>query len=302
MKQVQLKTTWIDIPNPKQSDVDYLAKNFKFHPIILSELIPQSNRSELEVYDHYAFIVYHLPIYDHDSKTSRSAEIDFLITKDSLITVHYSPIEPIDQLFIQISKNSEVREKFLNKNTGYLLYEILRLGLEFSLRQLNHIDEKIKRIEEGIFKGREKEMIKEISIVKRDLLDQRLISRPQKSILESLTNKGIKFFGREMEVYFNDLVSDYEKIWDTLDNLKETTEALESTNNTLFESKMSEVMKLLTIMAFVTFPLSLISSIFGMNTSYTPLVHLHSGFWIIVAVMAIISTIFVIYFKIKKWL
>lgn len=302
IKQLQSKIIWIDIINPTQSDIDYLGANFKFHPLILAELLKPTTRTRVEIYDHYLFSTYHLPVYSQDCRTSIANEIDFLITKNALITVRYKNVEPIDELFRKLENNPSLRERILDKNSGFLLYEILQNSLSFSLRQLNHINEKIENVEERIFKGEEKNMIKEISIIKRDVLDQRQISRPQKLVLESLLMKGIKFFGKDMEVYLNDLLGDYGKIWDTLDNLKETIEALESTNNTLFESKTNEVMKLLTIMAFVTFPLSLFSGIFSMNTQYTPIVHHQFGFWIIVVIMLIISLGFIIFFKIKKWL
>jgi len=302
MKQVQSKITWIDIINPTQSDIDYLGANYKFHPLILSELLKPSARSKVEAYNNYIFIVYYIPIYDACSRSSKATEVDFLVTKDAIITCHYGEIEPVDKFFSRLEKDVTSHEKYLDKTTGHLLYEILENCQDFSLRQLTHISEKITHIEDSIFKGHEKQMIKEISLVKRDVLDQRLITRPQKTILDSLLIKGSKFFGKDMEVYLNDLIGDHEKVWDALDNLKETIEALESTNNTLFESKTNEIMKLFTIMAFVTFPLSLVSSIFSMNTNYTPLTSSPYGFWIIVGIMFIISIIFFILFKIKKWL
>lgn len=302
MKQIQSKITWIDIINPKQADIDYLARHFKFHPLILSELIPVSSRSKVEIYDGYLFVVYYLPVYNAKCQTSQPIEIDFLITKNAVITVRYANIEPIDQLFAKMEKSFSGQEQFLAKTTGHLLYDILEGGLNFSLRQLTHMTEKIQKAEELIFEGEEKEMIKEISVIKRDILDQRQITRPQKSILESLLNKGTKFFGKDIEIYFNDLLGDYEKIWDALDNLKETAEALESTNNTLFESKTNNTMKVLTVTAFIVLPLSLITSIFGLHLDYMPFSNHPLGFWIVLAIMFGVSFIFFVIAKLKKWL
>lgn len=302
MQQIQSKITWIDIVNPKQSDIDYLAKHFKFHPLILSELIPASSRSKVEIYDGYLFIVYYLPVYNAECQTSQPTEIDFLITKDTVITVRYARIEPIDQLFARMQKDLSSQKQFMAKTTGHLLYEILEGGLNFSLRQLTHITEKILKAEELIFKGKEKEMIKEISVIKRDILDQRQITRPQKSILESLLSKGTKFFGKDIEIYFNDLLGDYEKIWDALDNLKETAEALEETNNTLFESKTNNTVKVLTVTTFIVLPLTLITSIFGLHLDYMPFANHPLGFWIILVIMLGISFIFFLIAKFKKWL
>ena len=302
IKQAQSKITWIDIINPKQNDIDYLAKNFKFHPLILSEIIPPSTRSKVEIYDNYLFIVYQLPVYDALRRTSQATEIDFLITKDCLITSRYHSIEPIDKLFATIERNLANREQFLQKSTGHLLYEILERGLSFSLRQLTHINEKIQKIEESMFQEKEKEMIKEISIVKRDILDQRSITRPQKAILESLLAKGARFFGKDIEIYFNDLVGDYEKIWDALDNLKETAESLEATNNALFESKTNNIMKLLAVTTFIILPLSLIANVFGLSMQHIPLADNPLGFWMVLAIMLVVSFTFFILAKIKKWL
>ncbi len=169
------------------------------------------------------------------------------------------------------------------------------------MRQLVHINEKIKKIEDALFKGEHKTLIKEIAIVKRDILDQRLIARPQHSTLESLKERGVKFFGKDLEIYFNDLLGDYEKLWMNLDNLKETIESLENTNNTFFDSRTNEIMKTLTILAFITFPLTLLSNVFSMNTLHTPLVGSPYGFWYIVGLMTFFALLFLIIFKIKKW-
>ena len=61
-------------------------------------------------------------------------------------------------------------------------------------------------------------------------------------------------------------------------------------------------MQLFTIMAFLTFPLSLLSSIFGMNTQAMPITGQPYDFWIIVGAMAILVVIALSYFRFKKWL
>ncbi len=55
-------------------------------------------------------------------------------------------------------------------------------------------------------------------------------------------------------------------------------------------------------MAFVTFPLSLFASIFGMNTVATPILGHRLDFWIIVGFMLSAAVVFFSYFKYKKWL
>ena len=61
-------------------------------------------------------------------------------------------------------------------------------------------------------------------------------------------------------------------------------------------------MKILTIMAFVTFPLSLIAAIFGMNTVYIPIIGTPGDFWIVMGIMGFATFLMFLYFKRKKWI
>ena len=90
----------------------------------------------------------------------------------------------------------------------------------------------------------------------------------------------------------------YNMIRNHLDMLAE----LRETNNSLVYTKQNEAMKVLTIMAFITFPLSLLAGIFGMNTTATPLIGSRHDFWIIISIMITATVAFFGFFKYKKWL
>jgi Mg2+ and Co2+ transporter CorA len=77
---------------------------------------------------------------------------------------------------------------------------------------------------------------------------------------------------------------------------------LRETNNSLVSTKQNEVMLVLTLTAFVTFPLSLMASLFGMGALHTPIIGQPFDFWIILTIMGIASLAMFGYFHYKKWL
>jgi magnesium transporter len=83
--------------------------------------------------------------------------------------------------------------------------------------------------------------------------------------------------------------------------LTESASELRETNHALVSTKEGEVMKTLTIMAFVTFPLTLFSSLFGMNATHMPFMGRDYDFWIIVGIMVTIAISFFTYFRYKRW-
>ncbi|KPJ56193.1 hypothetical protein AMJ49_05480 [Parcubacteria bacterium DG_74_2] len=296
------KITWIDIERPDEKDIEYLRTNFNFHPIILAELIPPSYFSKVKKYDNYIYFIFYYPFYHNIKRQTRARELDVLITKNVLITSHYQPIVPLKAVWDACNLYKEEKEKYLTQGTGFLLYSILDKTFSECLLKLNRIEKRIGFVENEIFAGKEKEMVKEISIVKRDIIDFYRIIEPQKSVINSLVSEGGKFWGRKFLPYFSNLASSFGVCWNRIRNFQDIIKALEETNNSLLTNKINEIVKILTIFSVIVFPLTLLASIFGMNTKYLPLVGIKGDFWIVLGIMGI-GTLFMLgLFKKKKWL
>lgn len=290
---------WLDIVSPTAEDLKFLGENFNFHPIVTDELLQPSARSKVENYDDYVFIVAHLPNYDSEMRSARQAEIDLLITKNALITVHYENLEPLEELNSYLS---DERSKTYFKDTGRLLCFLLNEISKFSLRQLHHIEEKVNKISKELFLDKERILLEEISFVKRDITAFGIIVYPQRHILESLVGGGVDFWGKRLRTYFTDTLGEHLRIVYSLNNLKETLNSLGETNSQLLNFKTNEVMKIFTILAFLTFPAILVVSILqigrvGEFVSEKPFLSVLS-----VAAVILVNISLVILFRKKKWL
>src|SRR3989344_872504 len=153
MKIIKGKLTWIDVQNPTKKNVEFIRKQHKFHPIILDELLHISARSRVEPYDKYLFLTYHLPIYDRNIKSSRKGEIDFLITKDKVISVHYEDLEPLNNFWRRLNNDKNFKDRALGENTGRTIYYLIEEILSFSERQLRHIEENVTSLSGELFKN-----------------------------------------------------------------------------------------------------------------------------------------------------
>lgn len=293
------KTTWIDIENPGLSDIEYLKQNFNFHSTVLNEIIPDTIRTKVDAYDDYFYIVLHFPAFNKEKRTTHSQELDILITKDHIITLHKEILVPLKAVFDKCNIYEEEKIKHMSDGPARLLYFMLDNILNASFAELDYISTNIDKAEKAIFQGMEKEMVREISIIKRNILDFRRAIKPQKQILESLNLVINNFFdhSEEFSPFYNDLIGHHLRIWDTMENYKELTESLESTNATLFSSKLNETIRILTIFTAILMPISIIVGIFGMNVT-VPFQNHPQGFLIIISIA--IATIFSIYFYFKK--
>ncbi len=296
------RTTWIDIQNPTKKDIGYLREKFNFHPLVLEELIIPSNRSKVERYPGYLYMIFYYPIHSKEKRETRPREVDIIVTKDTVITSHYFSIFPVKALFDRCNLYAKARNLYMDQGTGYLLFYIVDGLWKSCITKLSRIGERIDEIEKKIFEGREKEMVLEISLVKTDIINFWRIIEPQKKILESLFKEGSDFFEKELTHYFSDILGTFSQAWNALLTYKETILAMENTNQALLSSKINEIMKVLTIFSVIFLPLTLIASIWGMNFKFLPLSELPLGFWGIIAFMVILSALMFIYFRKKRWI
>lgn len=263
--------TWIDVTSPTKDEIAVLAKEHDLHPLLQNELLSPSLRSKVDVYEEHLFLVLHFPRCaicqgEPAEQLGDSQEVDFIIGKNALITTHYEPIAQLDELAEIMEVNPASYRQSGKAHAGHLLFAIIRRLYQNQDDALLLLNQKLKEAEGRIFAGEEKAMVKELSSLNRELLDFHWALKNHSDVLASFEVAGREFFGDSFRYYLRAIIGEYEKIWNTLQSNRETGSELRQTNESLLAIKTNEVMKILTIMAFITFPLTVFTSLFGMNT------------------------------------
>ena len=291
---------WTDIHSTSSEDIVGAIQDTVTQPLVLRELVRPTFSAKVDAYEDLLYVVLHFPIADEKRQNVAIHEIDIIIKKNVLITVHYNAIPTLQDFFLALKQQKENNGP-LGAHAGFVLFEILHKLYAHVIEELEHIERQIIDVEDLIFQRKEKEMVRFISLLRRDILDFRRALELHEHILSSLNQMGVKFFGKNFAPYLADIFHTYMRARGLLDSNFATTKALQETNDSVLAARNNEVMKNLTIMAFVTFPLMLFSSIFGMNTTVLPIVGSQNDFWIIIGIMLAGTLGMFILFKKKQW-
>lgn len=302
-KHTHKKLTWIDIENPSHGEIQSLADEYGINPLVANELLSPTLRPKVELHHNLIYLILHFPFFARSpGQNNTDQEIDFVIGKNFLITTHYKRIDSLYEFSKAFEVNSILDKSNLGDHAGFLFFYLARQLYKSLEEELDSVTTDLKDIESRIFHGEEKQMVFEISKVNRNLLNFRQATRPHQEVLMSFEVAGKKFFGEDFSYYLHAISGEYYKISNILESNRETLLGLRDTNDALLTTKTNEVMKTLTVMAFVTFPLMLISSIFGMNTQTLPVVGMSNDFWVILSGMGLATIFMFIFFKHKKWI
>ena len=87
-----------------------------------------------------------------------------------------------------------------------------------------------------------------------------------------------------------------------IQGLRDMAESVLSTYLSSVSNRMNEVMKVLSIVAAIFLPLTLLAGIYGMNFADMPELHWRHGYFAVLGAMTIMGVSLVIHFRRKKWL
>jgi magnesium transporter len=297
---------WINIVNPAQDEIDYLRDQFDFHPLALEDCITPTHRSKIDDYEKYYFMVLLFPIYDKKTRQIRPAEVHFFISKDYIVTIHNNDLPPLVEAFRVCQNNQETRNKHLNQSVEMLLYYILDKLLLYIYPMLDHINLEVDSCEKKIFHNKEKRMLEEILIIRRNITDFRKIMQVHKNTLQKLTSlmQGNSDFviTKNDDLHYSNLIDYTKEYWDALGGFKEAIETLQDTNESLISHKINDIMKTLTAISLTMFLVSAIAGIFGMNMINIPFSDSPYGFWIMLSIIFSVVSFIFIFFKRKEWI
>jgi magnesium transporter len=260
------KLTWFYIEKPTSNEVAFLAQRFHFHPLDLDDVLSRIQRPKMDEYEDYLFMVLHFPVFDKQNRITRPSEMDIFIGEDYVVTVHCSgDLKPLAKFFQECETDKESRERYLGRSSGFLLYHILDRMVNSCFPILDKLTQNIDDIEDIILTKPVPKTVREISLIRRDLISFRRVIHPQIAVIETLEKEEYPFFKEDQEIYFGDVADHIRKIWDGLEDCKEVIDGLADTSNWLTSHRIQEVMRILTIFMAIIMPVEVVASIEGSN-------------------------------------
>ena len=302
IREIQTQSvTWINFSQPDEEDIRFLQENFDIHPLAIEEFITPTFRPKATHYPNCIFLTLHIPLFDSEARTTYPGEVDVVLTATHLITGHSTQIYQLEKFFQTLEKNIGKRRLHMSETPAHLLHTLVETLLESCFPRLDNITKKIEAIEHNVFQGNEKAMVREISYVKRDILNFRRTLMPQRSVLESLATRKTRFIPSSLIPYFHDLVGTNIRLWNTLENNKETIESLEDTNESLLSFKINEKMRIITIFSAILLPMTLYANILGINVTI-PFQNADRAFLVHLSIMFTVAFLTYLFFRWRKWI
>lgn len=290
------KKFWLNLDEEDPVLLDKICELFQVHPLVKEDILLKGQRPKVEEYPHHLFLVAKMVYFKEEEL--KMEQISFILGENYLLTFGETEGDVFDRVRQKLKKEgTEVR----TRGVDFLLYQLLDALVEGYYRTLEIMGEKIDVMEDNIMMKADKEEMKAIRTLKKDLLYLHKYAWPLREISSYLSKDDPLFVDKETSMYFFDIHSQLMEVIDTIETYRELLAGLMDLSLSSVSYRLNEVMKVLTIISTIFIPLSFIAGVYGMNFKYMPELSSRYGYPLAWASMGAVALGMLYYFKKKNW-
>lgn len=293
--------TWINVVG--LHDVEKIARLgelFHLHSLTLEDIADTHQRPKTEEYDTYLYLTLMMINYDHKLKKIDLEQVSIIIHQNYIISFQ----EKEGDVFHDVRKRlRNTTGKARKRGADYLAYMLVDVIIDYYFETMDEVWNRIERMEEIVIRHPEHIELRDIQLLRKDLIHLRKYIFPVRDAIHELSLRYENFFSESTMVYLRDSHDHVMQVVESLDTYRETLNSTMDIYLSQLSIKMNQVMKVLTIIATIFIPLTFIAGVYGMNFEHMPELSKDwaypEGFYVLIGM---VTFVMVLYMKSKRWL
>ena len=207
-----------------------------------------------------------------------------------------------DAYVYELVESVRKQKKWRYPSLERFLYDFLEQMIGPDLRLLEETEHRLNLAEEEILQGETEEYPKEINDIRGELLDLRMHYEQLVDLGQELEENENGFFRQENLRFFRLFTERVMRLQDRVTSLREYVVQLRDLVQSQQAERQNRIMTLLTVVATIFMPLTLIAGWYGMNFRYMPELNWKWAYLGVFILSILIVVGCLVWFKRKKWL
>jgi magnesium transporter len=290
---------WVNVGGVHKVEIlETLGKQFSLHPLLLEDVANTDQRPKLDDYETYLFLV--MKMLSLTNKQEIAVEqVSLVIGRNYVLSFQENGTDVFQPVRERLRGG---KGRLRQAGADYLLYALVDAIVDQYFAVLELSGEQIEALQQAVVADPKPETLKEIHVLKRQLLFLRRAVWPLRDVMNNLSRTDCPFVQQPTKVFFRDVSDHVVQIVDTIETLREMVSASLDIYLSSVSYRLNAVMRVLTVITTIFMPLSFIASIYGMNFEHMPELKLAWGYPLVLLVMAAVGISMLIVFKNKRWL
>ena len=295
---------WIDVDGLTDLGVvRAIAEKYHLHPLAIEDVLHVPQRPRVHAYDEASgyqarlfVIVRMLELHEGQLLTE---QVSLFVGHRTVITFQEAPGDVWDP----VRKRLQVGGSRLSaSDASFLAYSLIDAVVDQAFPILEQLGERLELLEDMVLQQPTRESFQEIHRLKRELLLLRRAMWPMREVVQRLAREPHECFSQATQTYMRDVYDHAVQIIDILETYREMASGLTETYMTAMSNRMSEIMKLLTVIGTIFIPLTFFAGVYGMNFHHFPELEWRWGYPAFWAICLVTAGAMVAWFHRRGWL
>jgi magnesium transporter len=269
---------------------------FGLHPLALEDVLHVTQRPKAEEYDGNLYLVLRMASSGDRFATE---QVSLFLGHNFVVTFQERLGDSFEQVRERLLKQ---RGQIRRRGADYLAYALVDATIDGYFPVLETYGDRLEAIEHSITEDPTVEALADVQRAKRDLRRLRRAIWPLREYLNGILREPTPLISEHTTVYLRDCNDHAVRILDLVESYREWSSDLGDLYASTVNTRMNDVMRVLTIFAAMFIPLTFVAGIYGMNFEWMPELAWNYGYPIVLAIMASVGIAMVFYFRRKGWI
>ena len=294
-----LPVLWLNVYGLHEPEVlAEIGHRFKLHPLVLEDILNTDQRPKLDDYGDYLFLVARFFNYDEKAMAVSSEQVSIVIGRNFVLTFQEQPTGNFDPIRDRLR---EGRGQIRKGGPDYLAYALIDTIVDRYFAILESLGERVEQLEEELMHQPSAAILETLHRLKRETVVLRRAVWPLREIVNGLMRGG-EFFGTAIQPYLRDVYDHTVHVIESLEAIRDLIASLLEIYLSTISNRVNREVRVLTVIALIFMPATLLAGIFGMNFRLMPLLEDPNGFGTVIGMMLCIASGLGLLFWRRKWL
>ncbi len=296
------KKLWLHFSGIKNPELlKKVLAPYQIHALVQEDILNNKQRPKIESYQQYVFIASRALRYD---KAGLSGEaVYFIVGKNFVFSFQNRSNTLFDGIRTRILERIG---QLPNKGSDFLAYALLDTVVDDYFVTMDTFAKKVEQLDKALFTGsgsqEEEHVLSRIHGLKHETTRLRRTIMPTREIINQLVRGDFDLFQEETRLYLRDVYDHTLQVMEVLDASREMILSMMDVYLSYQSNQLNKQMRILTVITIIFMPLTLISSIYGMNFTNMPELNWHYGYYAVLFIMVLIAGILLKFFTKQRWL
>jgi magnesium transporter len=293
------EVVWVDIATPTDAEKRILTDTFHFHELAVEDAVLELHHPKIETYGGMLYLILHGIVAGKKHQGFETRDIDYFLGRNYLVTVHHHPSRSIAAERETLKRHGAL----LGEGACSLLHRLVDRLVDHYGPEVDALEERLNAIEQRVFGHGKRNPLRDILRLKSDIASLRRVTLPQRDAVNRLSRREFAEIPEQLAYRFRDVYDHLVRLADEALFLQDRVTGLLDGYLSLQSNRLNQVMKVLTVITTIFMPLTVLTSLYGMNVE---LPHLPFGikaqFWWVVTIMLATSGAMLWFFRRKDYL